>query len=137
MNESTKPEQSRHESPRPFSQVLLEIGDGSCHAEMSRELHQLLATMQDLAVSQSGGVKGEFVLRLRIAIDEVGQVIVKHEILRKDPKPTRRASVFFLNRKGNLTLDNPRQQKLPLREVPRDAEPPREAEVSTVAPRSV
>lgn len=105
------------EGPRGFSPLLQHVDDGDLHDELSRELQRIAQVCRDHARRFQRPAKGTLTLTLTLtaAGDTVG---VRGEVKTKEPKATRAGSVFWMTPAGNLTVENPRQQKLPLREVP-------------------
>lgn len=104
------------EPPKLFSQVLDTLEDGELHRELSR-------TVQDMnndlgAIAAAGGTaKGELTIKLKFSHDRNGTVQIASDIATKMPKATRQKSMFWLLPSGNLSGENPRQTKLPLRSV--------------------
>lgn len=112
------------EGARSFTRFLEQVADGDLHNEASEKLCALVAAMQVQARAQ-GKAGGEFSLKLRFKC-EGNVVATAYEIGVKEPRPRRPGTVFFATRGGNLTVDNPRQRKLPLQEVKPPADEPRE-----------
>jgi hypothetical protein len=70
---------------------------------------------------------GEITLKIKlIANEEV--ITAGYAVAVKEPPQRNKASSFWVTKGGNLTVENPRQTKLPLKEVPRAQEDVREAE---------
>jgi hypothetical protein len=99
--------------PNPFNQVLLDIRQGSLHAELSEHLQELVATV---AEREKPGT-----LTLTLKVSPAGRKTQQYEIADdvtvRPPKPERGSSLFFAL-DGNLSRSDPRQPELPLREVP-------------------
>lgn len=99
--------------PNPFNQVLLEIRQGSLHAELSERLQELVAAVAEQEKAGS--------LTLTIRVSPAGRRTAQYEISDdvsvKLPKPERGSSLFFAL-DGNLSRSDPRQPQLPLQEVP-------------------
>lgn len=111
-------EETPNEGTRSFSVFLAQVDDGEAHAELSRELHALCAAL-DEECKNTGKAKGKLTLDLAISVEKGGLVTVGYEVRKREPKKSRGGSVFFLTKGRNLTTENPRQQKLPLREAPK------------------
>jgi hypothetical protein len=113
------------EGPRAFSRFIEMIADGDAHMEMSHELHSLMKVMADHSSATTSTAKGELAINFKFAMDPKGLVAVGYEVKVKEPKLKRASGVLFLTKGNNLQSENPRQAKLPLREVaapqPRDA----------------
>lgn len=101
---------------RSFGQVLQSLEDGQLVDDLSIAIRDLNAKLQRQAEAQ-GKAKGELVLKIKLQADAGGTVQVDGEIVTKEPKPARARSVMWLTKDGNLSADNPRQTKLPLREI--------------------
>ena len=97
--------------PRPFSDWLEEHRRGATHAELSQALAEVAA-----AVAETNKV-GTISLKIKISPSGDGMVVVTDEINAKAPEPDRSASLYFYDDIGNLTREDPRQQRLELRDV--------------------
>lgn len=102
--------------PRSFGVLLTQIEDGALHAELSAIVQKMQVDLHEIA-DQRGQAKGELVLKIAFAHEKKGVVAVKASVDTKMPKGERGTSVFWLTDDANLSPENPRQQKLPLREV--------------------
>jgi len=113
----TEPELA--EGPRSFVEFLRNVGYGDALREASEELFTLNNKMQDEALARGGKakVKGELNIKFKFTQDARGIANVTYDIVRKDPKRATGETVLFVTKSGNLQVDNPRQEKLPLREV--------------------
>jgi hypothetical protein len=101
---------------RPAAAVIQEIGGGSLHARLSELLAELTAAVTDT------GKKGTLTLQLTVAPIKAGNtstLIVTGATVLKAPKGDSEtpSSVFFPDRDGNLTREDPTQLQLPLRGV--------------------
>lgn len=105
------------DTPRSFGHFLAGLDDEQAHARASRELHKLTKALRDEAVARHGQVKGSLTLTIDLKCDEVGTVEATYDVKTKEPKPRVSKSIFWLTKSGHLTVENPRQQSLPLREV--------------------
>jgi len=100
---------------RPFADWLLEQAKGKTHAELGEGLHDLIARVQDT------GRKGTITLTVTVEPmkKDASLLVVSDEIKIKLPEYDRPAGVFYADRNGNLTRDNPDQLSFEsLREVP-------------------
>lgn len=105
---------SDHEGRRPFAAWLQEQRGGLTHAELGDALAEVVA-----AVVEHGKVGTlTYTVKIKPSGDGVS-VFVTDTITRKAPEGDRSAALFFADEDGNLTRKDPRQQELPLREVPR------------------
>ena len=110
-------ESKEEEGPRSFARFIELLADGEAHCELSETLQKLGIKLQEEAERTCQVAKGEIVLRLRFKVEDNGIAGVGYEIKVKEPEPARPGSVFWLTKGGNLTPENPRQQKLPLIDV--------------------
>lgn len=110
-DEATTPRQVR-----PAAAVIQEIGAGALHARVSEQLAELTA-----AVTETGK-KGTLTLQLVVAPIKPGNtstLVVTGKSVLKAPEGDSEtpSSVFFPDRDGNLTRDDPNQPALPLRQL--------------------
>ena len=110
-------EEPKQEGPRSFTRFIEQVADGSAHEELSKALHRLVGVMNLEARSQSKEVGGELALKIIFRADDTGTFAAAYEVKLKEPAPRRPGSIFFVTRGGNLSLENQRQTRLPLREV--------------------
>lgn len=96
---------------RPFAAVLQDLAKGRVHAELSEKLAEL--TREVLACGKKG------TLTLTVTVDLVGKggetLAVSARVDAKPPRTTPPATVFFSDRVGNLSRNDPNQPTLPLR----------------------
>jgi hypothetical protein len=100
---------------RPFADVLRDIGRGLVHEEASTALVELVSSVQEHAK------KGT--LTLTIAVEPIKKgdasaLVTSAQIKVTPPKGDPISSVFFTDRHGNLTREDPSQPQLPLRGLP-------------------
>lgn len=113
---------------RSFGLLLQDLEGGKVLADLSDKQSELSRKLLRHAESL-GRANGEISLKLKFSAD-TKTVHVTAEIAMKEPKPVRQAETFWFRKDGTLSNEDPRQTKLPLREVPpappvRDAaEPP-------------
>jgi hypothetical protein len=117
------------EGARAFGHVLHELEDGGLHVELSS---QLRATCEQLAAHAEsyGKATGSLTLTLRLSADRGGPVAIDAEVTSKTPRVSRPKTIMWLSKGFNLVPHNPRQQKLPIHEVPAPA-PPRDVDASS------
>jgi hypothetical protein len=125
------------EGPRSFLVFLRDIDDGTIADEASKYLHELTGKLSDLVAVYGGVAKGTLTLTVNLSALANGTVDVLADVKVKEPKPKRARSVFYLTKGRNLSPDNPRQQKLPLREVPPVAGKARDIADDRPAPRTL
>lgn len=123
----------KDEGPRDFARVLALLDEGVASCQLSEELQTLTKAVIAQGKARNKTVAGRLTLTLQLATDETGVVEVAYDISRKDPRPKRSTSLFWTTKGGNLTEHNPKQQKLPLREVSSGTAAPREIDQSQAA----
>lgn len=106
------------EGARSFAVLLQNVDDGCLHAELGEAVQEV--TKELSKVIDQGAQKAKGVLTLKLTFDarSNGTITLTGDVVTKTPKPVRGGSVFWATKGNNLSLENPRQQKLPLREVP-------------------
>lgn len=106
------------EGSRSFGEFLRQVCDGDVLTEATNELHRLMDIMAAEAEACRGEKKGRLSLVFDFNVDARGAVGITYDVTCKEPKKARSGGVAWLTRGRNLTFENPRQQKLPLVEVP-------------------
>ena len=106
------------EGPRSFLKFLNEIANGEVESEGSYLLHTLGQRLQEEAAVRNGKVKGKLTLTITFTTDETGTTSVFYDIDKKEPKRKTTPALFWLTKHGNMSVTNPRQLGLALREVP-------------------
>lgn len=127
--------QAKDEGPRSFTRFFENVAEGCANVDAAVELQQLVGKLKEHAVATRDVAKGELTIKLSFKCDDTGVVGVGYDIKTKEPPKRRRASVFWTTAGNNLTVDNPRQQELPLRAVDTPSETrqaPGETEARTV-----
>ncbi len=131
-----KTKDEKDEGPRDFAMFLRAIDEGSIADEAATKLHELAAKLHELVDAYGGTAKGTLTLSVSLSALANGTVDVTADVKTKEPKPKRARSVFWLTKGNNLSPDNPRQQKLPLREVP-PAQKARDLDADRPSPRTL
>lgn len=135
--EAAKEAVSKQEGPRSFAEMFRHIDGGSFAIEVSKEVYDLNAKLEQIASGQ-GKAKGELTIKLKFEHDNKGRVDVATDLTVKSPKEQRSKSVFWMTRGGNLSPNNPKQVEMNFRDVNKPAEPARDvAPVAAAAARSV
>lgn len=89
---------------RPFSDSLREFNKGRVHDELTTALHQLIDAVQE---TQKTG-KLTLVIQL-VPQKNTDMLMVKDKVSVDIPQPDRNNTLFFVDRAGNLTRENPTQ----------------------------
>lgn len=112
---TTDTEVSAERERLPFAAWLQDLRHGAAHAELTDALAELVSAVQ------TTGKAGELRLVVKVKPSDSGatQVIVSDDVVLKAPEPSRPISLFFVDEAHNLTRDDPFQQRLPLRDIPR------------------
>lgn len=105
------------EGPRGFGVILSQIGDGELHEDLSARLQLLVTDCRAYAERYERKGKGTLTLVLSVSALDNGAIEVSGDIKAKHPQAKSAGSIFWPTKGNNLTLDHPRQQKLPLKEV--------------------
>ena len=110
----TKPSDEDARTIKPLAAVLQEIAGGKFQTRASEQLQELVTAVIDT------GKKGVLTLQLTVAPIKPGNtsnLVVTGAVAVKAPKSDDDApsSVFFHDRDGNLTRNDPNQPTLPLR----------------------
>ena len=114
------------EGPRGFAVLLQQVDEGQLHTDASKELHRVTKELLEWARTYQRDAKGSLTLTIGLNVDPSGVVDVVGDIKAKVPAPRRQRSTMWITKGGNLSAENPRQQKLPLREVPAATTTPRD-----------
>ena len=93
--------------PRPFDQILRELGEGSTLSELSETFFDVVQRVQE--TSKAGSVS----LNLHVGFDGQGRLVVKDEIKKKLPEFNRPETRFFVDKTGNASRRVPNQPLLP------------------------
>jgi len=93
---------------RDFASVLLEQGRGHSHRELSQGLHDLIARVRD--TGKKGSIS--YTLSIEPMKGNDGAVITKDAIKLNMPEHDRQASIFYTDRDGNLTRNDPNQPSI-------------------------
>lgn len=100
-----------------FGVIFGFVGDGEFRVEVNDELQKTVEALAERAKAGAKKVSGTLAIRLKITADKNGSLIeFEPDVESKVPRKTRETTPLFIGRDG-LTVENPRQQSLPLREV--------------------
>lgn len=124
----------KQEGPRSFARFLEQVCDGEAHTEASAKFHELVQKLEKEAEGR-GRATGKITISLAVALDERGKADIAFDVSTKEPKKEHGKGVAWLTPGGNFTFSNPRQQKLPLRDV--STEPARLADDEEHGDRAV
>jgi hypothetical protein len=105
---------------RPFADILRDIGRGLVHEEASNALNDLTAAVLE------HGKKGRLTIDIGIEPVKKGDtsaLVTTAQVKVTPPKGDPIASIFFTDKHGNLTREDPNQMHLPLRGIPTPDQP--------------
>lgn len=125
------------EGTRGFAVLLQQVEEGALHAELSDELRDVCRDLHRMAKNYEQKAKGSLTLVLELVADPSGILTVKPSVTKKIPKAKRSGSAFWITGGGNLSVENPRQPRLPIREVPAPAVAAREITPTAQPARTV
>ena len=101
---------------RGFGQLLQNLEDGQLLVDLGDKLQRLNDELSKQA-ENVGKAKGELTLKLKLSCDQGGTVMIDSDIVVKEPKAPRARTVCWMTKGNVLANENPKQTKLPLREV--------------------
>lgn len=107
----------KEEESRSAAVLLPQIDEGALNAELSGAIHATTRKLYEMAVAYAKDTKGKVVLTIGLEVSPQGYVVVRGGVESKVPRARPTAGHFWLSPGGNLVLENPRQQKLPLRDI--------------------
>lgn len=123
------------EGARSFARFFTLIDDGGAEVECSAALQALAQKLREESQATQGEVAGTLTLTLKLKV-HAEVCTVGYSLKAKEPEPKRASSIFWLTKGGNLTPENPRQQKLAfVAEVPKPET--REAPAGAAETRSI
>lgn len=106
------------EGTRSFAVLLQAVDEGALHAELGEAVQHVTKELSKIVDLGAKNAKGTLTLKLSFDARANGTITLTGDVTTKTPKPVRGGSVFWATKGNNLSPENPRQQKLPLREVP-------------------
>lgn len=101
---------------RQIADVLRDLTGGQTYDELNAALAEVVGAVVRTRKA------GEISIKLKIKANGETSVMIVDEIKTKVPQEARGETLFFTTSNGDLIRDDPRQSKLPLREVP-EAQP--------------
>jgi hypothetical protein len=95
-------------TPKPYSQFLIEQSGGTVHAELSEKLRDLVEAIEMHFNKFPGKTAGEIVLKHKFVLDR-GTYKVRTTYEVKFPKAPEADTIMWLGPSGDLQSTNPRQ----------------------------
>lgn len=96
---------------RPFADWLLEQRGGLTHSELSDTLNDVIEAVDEYRKA------GSLTFTVKVDPSKGNAVVVTDSIKATIPTADRDGSIFFVDDHKNLQRDDPRQPRLPLRDV--------------------
>lgn len=100
-----------------FAGLMQRLDEGAILAECSDELRRVTLELSELADATNSPRKGTLTLVLSITARPNATVDVHAEVKAKTPRAPRAGSTFWATAGGGLSAANPRQDRLPIRDV--------------------
>jgi hypothetical protein len=100
-------------NPRDFQDVLTDIDGGRFHDLVSEALREIVQAVQDT------NQKGSLDLKFNISCDRGNMVKIDASMKRSVPSPKTPMMLAYVDDAGNLSQEDPRQEKLPQVDVRR------------------
>jgi hypothetical protein len=107
--------------PKAFGVIFSQLEDGQLSLDATTRLAELCAELSRQA-DATGKAKGTLTLKLKITAERGGVVDIDADVAIVKPKLPRHRSVMWVNPKGALSNENPKQLSLGVRDVSRPAE---------------
>ena len=96
---------------RPITDTLRLLDEGAFLDRCSEQLAKLVRGVEET------GKAGKLVISLEVKRGTKGAMLIRPESTVKVPETKLEPTMLWATPEGNLTLDNPKQQKLDLRQV--------------------
>lgn len=101
----------RGEGAKSFNSFLNTLEDGQFHAELTDELRELNAEMNNYALSYGLAAKGKISINIDVVLKNgIFEVVAKKKIT--NPEPPRVRSILWSTPGNNFTPQNPKQQDM-------------------------
>ncbi len=94
-----------------FAEVLQQLAGGQTYQELGDRLTEIVLAVQETRK------QGELTIRLKVKPNGEHGVIIAEEVKSKAPEAPRAETLFYVTAAGHLKRDDPRQEKLPLRQI--------------------
>ena len=106
--------------PRNFATVLAELAQGEFNQQLGEDLQELLTALSKHkeVLGKGGKAKGAMTITLKFELGDHRVLGIVGTVATKAPKPQAAGTVGWVDKSGNVSWEDPRQVKLPLREVP-------------------
>jgi hypothetical protein len=100
---------------REFADLITDLGHGEVHQRLSEDMAKIVEAVEDT------GLKGK--MTITITVKRTGERVAMVDLQSKldIPRHPAPSSAFFFEEGGGLAKSDPRQQKLPLKDIERPA----------------
>ena len=102
---------------RTFAILLQRLESGELHQQLTDDVRDIVARLQDVEAAQGGTPVGKLTLNISFKCDD-GVITIVADKKSVMPKEIRRKTMMWATPNNNLTSRNPHQHELPLRSVP-------------------
>jgi hypothetical protein len=92
-----------------FGYFLATIQNGDLHAELTRDLSEMGAALNQYRQNFGGEPVGEISVKVKFKLDKAGFVHISADPSVKYPKAPKAAGLLFIDASNNFTQDNPQQ----------------------------
>ena len=99
-----------------FNTLVSTLEEGQLHADLTRQLQEIVATLNNQVMEHGGSPTAALGLALTFKLEN-GAIDIHAEIKAKLPKEPRPRTICWTTPDNQLTRKNPKQQELPFRDV--------------------
>jgi hypothetical protein len=110
---------------RSFSTLVSDLEDGHLHADLSREVQDIVGELNNAFANVGGKPKASLTLKLDFTLEDGGIITIAADTKKVLPRTVRARTFMYATPENNLTRRNPRQPELPLHDVNSEREPAR------------
>jgi hypothetical protein len=115
--------------PRDFADLIVEIGHGETHQRLTEDLAKIVQAVEET------GLPGKMTITIKVKRSGERTAMVDTQWKTDLPRHPAPASAYFFEAGGGLAKSDPRQTKLPLRDIDRPADRPLRATVTVIPGR--
>lgn len=99
-----------------FTSFMQQVEGGKLHDDLTREIPDINGTLSNHVINNGGVAKGKLKLEVEFTLkDGVMEVTGSYDVTL--PKEKRGRSIFWLTPDNHFTQANPKQDRLPFRDV--------------------
>lgn len=108
-----------------FDELVIEHDVGSLNTGLTRKMRELMKAIHEQAAT-NGKAKGEITLKFRFEATNNGRVDITSETSVKAPGLPKTRETRWIDDKGSLVAEDPRQARLPLKVLKQHERAPQE-----------